>query len=89
VISPGESHYVSELGMIQGAMWQEIDYLQSALWQQWYGLSEGGKGLVLLAVVIVLFSLTRNAESNAIIALSALTGLVVIAYFIIFFMARY
>jgi hypothetical protein len=70
-------------------MWQEIDYLQSALWQQWYGLSEGGKGLVLLAFVIVLFSLTRNAESNAIIALSALTGLVVIAYFIIFFMARY
>ena len=75
--------------MIDGAMWQEIDYLKSAIWQQWYGLSEGGKGLVLLAVVIVLFSLTRSAESNAIIALSALTGLVVIAYFIIFFMAHY
>jgi hypothetical protein len=70
-------------------MWPEIDHLQSAIVEQWYGLSEGGKGLVLLAVVLVLFSLTRNAESNTVIALSALTGLVVIAYFIIFFMAHY
>jgi hypothetical protein len=70
-------------------MWGEIDRLESGVVDQWYGLSEGGKGLVLLLVVAVLFMLTRNAESNTVIALSALTGLVVIAYFIIFFMAHY
>jgi uncharacterized membrane protein len=75
--------------MIGAIMWQEIDHLQSAIFDQWYGLSELGKGLVLLVVVAFLFTMTRNAENNTLIALSALTGLVVIAYFIIFFMARF
>ena len=75
--------------MIEAAMWGEIDRLESGIFDQWYGLSEFGKAVVLLLVVLVLFMLTRNAESNTVIALSALTGLVVIAYFIIFFMAHY
>ena len=75
--------------MIEAAMWGEIDHLESAISDQWYGLSEFGKAVVLLLVVVVLFMLTRNAKSNAVIALSALTGLVVIAYFVIFFMAHY
>ena len=70
-------------------MWGEIDHLESAIFDQWYGLSEFGKAVVLLLVVVALFMLTRNAESNTVIALSALTGIVVIAYFIIFFMAHY
>ena len=74
--------------MIGTSIWQEFDYLESAIVEQWYHLSEGGKGLVLLVVVAILFTFTRNAESNTLIALSALAGLVVIAYFIIFFMAR-
>lgn len=75
--------------MIGTTLWQEFDYLQSAMVRQWYHLSEGEKGLVLLVVVAILFTFTRTAESNMLIAVSALTGLVVIAYFIIFFMARF
>lgn len=89
MISLQESLYAAQRVMIEAAMWGEIDHLESAISDQWYGLSEFGKAVALLLVVVVLFMLTRNAKSNAVIALSALTGLVVIAYFIIFFMAHY
>ena len=66
-----------------------IDRLQNAIVDGWYGLSQGGKAFVFLLVLAVLFTLTRNAESNTLIAVSALTGLVIIAYFMIFFMAHF
>lgn len=67
----------------------EIERLQNALVDGWYGLSQTGKAFVFLIVLAVLFTLTRNAESNTLIAVSALTGLVIIAYFVIFFMAHF
>jgi hypothetical protein len=67
----------------------ELDHLQNALIEQWYGLSETGKAFVFLLVLAVLFSLTRNAESNTLIALSALTGVIVIVYFVLFFMVHF
>jgi uncharacterized membrane protein len=67
----------------------EVERLQNALLEEWYGLSQSGKAVVFLIVLAVLFTLTRNAESNALIAVSALTGLVIIAYFMIFFMAHF
>jgi uncharacterized membrane protein len=67
----------------------EVERLQNALLEEWYGLSQSGKAVVFLFVLAVLFTLTRNAESNALIAVSALTGLVIIAYFMIFFMAHF
>lgn len=70
------------------AMW-EIERLQNAIVDGWYGLSQAGKAFVFLLVLAVLFTLTRNAESNTLIAVSALTGLVIIAYFMIFFMAHF
>ena len=70
-------------------MWGEVDRLENVLFEQWHGLSETGKAFVFLLVLAVLFTLTRNSESNTLIALSALTGMVLIAYFIIFFMAHF
>jgi hypothetical protein len=67
----------------------EIEFLQNAIVEGWYGLSQTGKACVFLIVLAVLFTLTRNAESNTLIAVSALTGLVIIAYFMIFFMAHF
>jgi hypothetical protein len=67
----------------------EIELLQNAVVDGWYGLSQTGKACVLLIVLAALFTLTRNAESNTLIAVSALTGLAIIAYFMIFFMAHY
>lgn len=67
----------------------EIDRLQNAIADGWFGLSQAGKAFVFLLVLAVLFTLTRNAESNTLIAVSALTGLVIIAYFMIFFMAHF
>lgn len=67
----------------------EVERLQNALFDGWYGLSQTGKAFVFLIVLAVLFTLTRNAESNTLIAVSALTGLVIIAYFMIFFMAHF
>jgi hypothetical protein len=66
----------------------EIELLQNAVVEEWYGLSQTGKAVVFLIVLAVLFTLTRNAESNTLIAVSALTGLVIIAYFMMFFMAH-
>ena len=70
------------------AMW-EIERLQNAIIDGWFGLSQVGKAFVFLLVLAVLFGLTRNSESNTLIAVSALTGIVIIAYFMIFFMAHY
>jgi uncharacterized membrane protein len=67
----------------------EVERLRNALVEEWYGLSQSGKAVVFLIVLAVLFTLTRNAESNALIAVSALTGLVIIAYFMIFFMGHF
>jgi uncharacterized membrane protein len=67
----------------------EVERLRNALVEEWYGLSQSGKAVVFLIVLAVLFTLTRNAESNTLIAVSALTGLVIIAYFMIFFMGHF
>ena len=67
----------------------EIDRLQNAIVDGWFGLSQVGKAFVFLLVLAVLFGLTRNSDSNTLIAVSALTGVLIIAYFMIFFMAHF
>jgi VanZ family protein len=69
-------------------MWQELERLPTLIFAQWYHLRTNDRAAVLAVSLPVLFYLAKNSQSYIVNTVSAVIGLAIVFYLVLFLFNR-